>query len=402
MTTVTDPAPNATPRPLSELEASPPAPTGARPWPAPSPNSDWWRGESDAAAENPAGASTAAAPRSKDEDTGTTPDATAGLARHAAKSTKPTVTYTNLAPKTPERAPEAPKRAVEAATPARGAVRPPIRVAGGVSTRTKPAVEPAPAAPIDHAAAAASAPGPVAGPQQADGPGTPATDEAGFPLWPEGQAPVGAPAERAPVAETAPRGGDGAWQASQLQVMRGGRRTTVKPTLPPPPRRATRKPRSPVLGLAALLLLSLLAGFFGWVSADPFWLAVGHARPGTATVTTCAGTGLQARCVGTFAGSSFSRDRVAVSALPPEAQRPGVTVAARMVSAQGRIAYAGRPAALHVRWILGMALVLLCGLGIGWATGAGRLASRRARLIGYVMSVAGPLVLFAGVLAVSW
>ena len=37
---------------------------------------------------------------------------------------------------------------------------------------------------------------------------------------------------------------------------------------PPPPR--------PLPGLAALVLLSLVAAFFAWVSAEPFWLAVGH------------------------------------------------------------------------------------------------------------------------------
>jgi hypothetical protein len=51
---------------------------------------------------------------------------------------------------------------------------------------------------------------------------------------------------------------------------------------------------------------------------------------------------------------------------------------------------------------VGIALVLLCGLGIGWATGAGRLGTRRARLIGYVISLAGPLLFVVGALAVTW
>jgi hypothetical protein len=216
--------------------------------------------------------------------------------------------------------------------------------------------------------------------------------------------PISVQPQPKPVAEKAPPAADpdSSWQAAEIQMMRGGRRTTAKRPVQASPRRVTKKSRPPALGLSALVLLGLLAGFFGWVSADPFWLAVGHAQQGTVTVTKCTGTGLQARCVGTFKGSSFSRDRIAVSALSRAEQRPGVKVTARMVSATGRTAYAGRLASLHLRWILGVALVLLCGLGIGWATGAGRLESRRARLIAYLLSLGGPLLLVAGALAVTW
>ena len=58
-----------------------------------------------------------------------------------------------------------------------------------------------------------------------------------------------------------------------------------------------------------------------------------------------------------------------------------------------------QPADERSRWV---ALVVLCGLGIAWATGAGRLETPRARLTAYAMSVGGPLVLAAGVLAVAW
>jgi hypothetical protein len=37
-----------------------------------------------------------------------------------------------------------------------------------------------------------------------------------------------------------------------------------------------------------------------------------------------------------------------------------------------------RPDDLHLRWAVGLLLVLACGFGIGLATGATRLASRRA------------------------
>jgi hypothetical protein len=166
--------------------------------------------------------------------------------------------------------------------------------------------------------------------------------------------------------------------------------------------RGSAEQRRPAAGLTGLLVLALLAAFFGWVSADPFWLAVGHAETGTAIVTRCAGSGLGARCVGTFTAPDFHRDRVALSALPPGAHHKGVRLPARMVSAGGRIAYAGNPTALHLRWLLGMALVVLCGFGIGWVTGAGRLADHRARVAGYAASVAAPLLLLIGMLIVSW
>jgi hypothetical protein len=163
-----------------------------------------------------------------------------------------------------------------------------------------------------------------------------------------------------------------------------------------------KRQRRPAVGLAGLLLFALLAAFFAWASADPFWLAMGHGERGTATVTECAGSGLGARCVGIFKAPDFGRDRVALSALPRKAQRPGVRVSARMVSRTGRIAYAGGTAALHMRWLLGVLLVLSCGFGVGWATGAGRLADRRSRTAGYAASVAAPFLLLVGMLVVSW
>jgi hypothetical protein len=232
--------------------------------------------------------------------------------------------------------------------------------------------------------------------------GRPATNRAGpvparedgFPLWPDaGQAP-------APAAEPKPPAGSAPWPAPQLRPgqMASSRRPPVRIG-----RRATRQQlRPPALGLALLLLFALLSGFFGWVSADPFWLSVGHAETGTARVTKCAGSGLGARCVGTFTGARFSRDRVALGALPPASHRPGVTVPARMVSSKGRIAYVGNPAALHIRWVLGFVLVALCGVGIAWATGAGRLSPKQARLGGYATSIGAPLLLLIGTLVATW
>ncbi len=218
--------------------------------------------------------------------------------------------------------------------------------------------------------------------------------EDGFPLWPDaGQAPT-------PAAEPKPPAGSAPWPAPQLRP--GQLASSRRPPIRISRRRATGRLRPPAFGLALLLLFALLSGFFGWVSADPFWLSVGHAETGTARVTKCAGSGLGARCVGTFTGPRFSRERVALSALPRGSHRPGVTVPARMVSSKGRIAYVGNPAALHIRWVLGFVLVALCGVGIVWATGAGRLSPKRARMGGYATSIGAPLLLLIGMLVATW
>jgi hypothetical protein len=154
-----------------------------------------------------------------------------------------------------------------------------------------------------------------------------------------------------------------------------------------------------VAGLTALLVFALLSAFLAWVTAEPFWLAARHAAAGTATVTRCAGSGLDRRCVGTFtaADGRFSRVSVPVMGRPPEV---GGAAAARMTSARGTHAYVdtdpGRRAAL------GLGLLLLCGLAIAWGTGARRLATGPARLVAVAGSFTGPLVLFAGMLAATF
>ena len=139
----------------------------------------------------------------------------------------------------------------------------------------------------------------------------------GFPVWPQGGYPPVPPG----VAESPMARDDVAWPAAPLRV---GRPSPADPSTAQPRTPAVKQPRRPAVGLAALLVFALLGGFFGWVSADPFWLSVGHAERGTATVSRCAGSGLTARCVGTFRSPSFARDRVAITALPRQAQRPGV------------------------------------------------------------------------------
>jgi hypothetical protein len=63
-----------------------------------------------------------------------------------------------------------------------------------------------------------------------------------------------------------------------------------------PPRRKPRAPHRAGPGLIALITLGFVAAFFSWVSAEPFWLAVGHGDPGVATVERCSGSGVVQRC----------------------------------------------------------------------------------------------------------
>jgi hypothetical protein len=152
-----------------------------------------------------------------------------------------------------------------------------------------------------------------------------------------------------------------------------------------------------VLGLAAM--------FFAWVSAGPFWLALGHGDRGTATVTRCTGDGFGQRCVGQFTADrgSFTATRVALMGVAAGQRAQGAVVPARMVDRQARQAYVGSaPLLLHLRWALGVVLMLLCGVGIAASTGARRLETARARRAAVLLSLAGPVALWAGFLAVTY
>jgi hypothetical protein len=180
-------------------------------------------------------------------------------------------------------------------------------------------------------------------------------------------------------------------------------REAVGPRLPRPPRR-------PAPGLAVLILLALLAGFFAWVSAEPLWLAVGHGDRGTATVTRCTGTGVGQRCAGEFtaAGGTFTAERVSLLGLGADDRHPGATVPARMVPAKvpaaGTLprAYVGDDVGLHLRWGIGLALMLVCGVGIAWGTGALRLEERRARRSAVLASLGAPVLLMIVFLAATF
>lgn len=175
-----------------------------------------------------------------------------------------------------------------------------------------------------------------------------------------------------------------------------------RPARPPRPR--GRDPRRPVSGLLALLVLALVAMFFSWVSAEPFWLAVGHGRPGTATVAGCTGSGVTQRCTGEFttADGAYTVRPIALFGVEP-GLRAGSVVPARMVSTDSRQAYVGATGVLvHLRWSLGFVLVVLCGLGIAGLTGVRRLESARTRRAALLVSLAGPLALLAGFLVTAY
>ncbi|SCL27047.1 hypothetical protein GA0070616_3424 [Micromonospora nigra] len=169
------------------------------------------------------------------------------------------------------------------------------------------------------------------------------------------------------------------------------------------PRRATHPPE-PVRGLAALLALSLAGAFFSWVSAEPFWIAVGHARPGTVVVLDCSGGGLTQRCRGIFraADDGFLAHGVRVSGVPGDRAVPGARLAARMTGPDGGTAYADDGAGAHLRWLLGLLAVVGCGVGVARATGATRLPDPRHRRWAVGVAVTAPLLITAGFLAAAW
>ena len=178
-----------------------------------------------------------------------------------------------------------------------------------------------------------------------------------------------------------------------------GRVPVGGPVRPPKP------PRRPASGLAGLVLLALLSSFFAWVSVEPLWLAFGHGDLGTATVIDCTGQGISQRCRGEFvsADGTFSAEDVRLVGLPAGDRIEDWQVIARMIDADSHTAYVGTGSAtLHLRWGLGLTLVMLCGIGIVWATGAGRLPDRSARRGAVLVGLAGPLAITAGFLAATF
>jgi hypothetical protein len=243
-----------------------------------------------------------------------------------------------------------------------------------------------------------------------------------------------APAAAGPTAETPTKlatapasAAGGAWPAAEAPNRLGAATTApasaaggARPTAEARTRRATapadgrrgqpprRKPRAPHRagpGLIALITFGLVTAFFSWVSAEPFWLAVGHGDPGIATVARCSGSGIVQRCTGSFAAADGSYRVRTVTLLGIDAAHrvPESTGAAWMVNPNSRQAYVATAAPLvHLRWVLGFALVLICGFAIAVLTGTRQLETLRSRRGAQLMCVAGPLLLLAGFLFATY
>ncbi|WP_433347123.1 hypothetical protein [Micromonospora sp. CA-111912] len=306
--------------------------------------------------------------------------------------------------------------------PAAEPTGPPAANAAGTPRPTGPIALPGPTRPT-ALPGPATEPRPTAVPGQATGgPGRPVEVE------PTTGAPVGAVPRRVPVRQPGgrPRPGtavgdppgsdDGLfwapieevhWDGTPLgeghgrwrhgdgdRVARARRRQADRPARPPEPWR----------GLSALLALSLLAAFFAWVSVGPFWLAVGHRVTGTVEVDECTGGGLTQRCRGIFTADDgrYVAFGVRISGVPAERSAAGSVLPAGMTGPASDAAYADTGVGRHLRWLLGLLLVLACGGAIARCTGATLFVDRRARRWAVAAAVAGPLVITAGFLANAW
>lgn len=182
------------------------------------------------------------------------------------------------------------------------------------------------------------------------------------------------------------------------------KKPAAEAALPRPPR-PPKPQRDPVYGLAGVILFSLLASFFAWVSAEPLWLAVGHGDVGTATVASCTGRGLGQHCRGEFTAADglFKARDIRLIGVEGRHRTASAQVAARMTGADSQKAYVGAGTGpLHLRWSLGLGVILLCSTGVGWAAGALRLSERRYRRPAALISLAGPLLLTVGFLAAAY
>ncbi|MBM0278029.1 hypothetical protein, partial [Micromonospora tarensis] len=163
-------------------------------------------------------------------------------------------------------------------------------------------------------------------------------------------------------------------------------------------------PPDPLPGLAALVVLSLVAAFFAWVSAGPFWLAVGHARVGTVVLDDCTGDGLSQRCRGIFLADDgrFVAHGVRVGGVPAGSTAAGTSLPARMTGPDSGTAYADVGVGRHLRWLPGLLVVLGCTAGIVRCTGSARVPGRRHRRWAVAAAIAGPVLITAGFLVAAW
>ncbi|MDG4807779.1 hypothetical protein O7634_13570 [Micromonospora sp. WMMD1120] len=163
-------------------------------------------------------------------------------------------------------------------------------------------------------------------------------------------------------------------------------------------------PPDPLPGLAALVGLTLATAFFAWVSAGPFWLAVGHARAGAVVLDDCTSDGLTQRCRGTFLADDgrFVAHGVRVTGVPAGADVAGTSLPAGMIGADSGTAYADVGVSRHLRWLPGLLVVLGCTAGIVRCTGSARLPGRRHRRWAVVAAVSGPVLITVGFLIAAW
>ncbi|MFD0556867.1 hypothetical protein ACFQ3B_07395 [Stackebrandtia endophytica] len=169
----------------------------------------------------------------------------------------------------------------------------------------------------------------------------------------------------------------------------------------PRPRR-DREPRSPAVVLPTLILFIGIAAFFSWVSAEPFLISIGHHVTGTVTVNECHAEGFAPRCQGKFVPDSGGDSQPAMRITgDTTVERPGETVAAQAVSHDSTSVYIGDDLGLGLRWGLGLAIVVGCGFAIAWISGAWRFAGK-SRLAAVAASMAAPLLIWLGALALTW
>ena len=340
-----------------------------RPWPAPGPDATWWRSEP----------SESASPRADHEAESASPraDQVAEPAAEAAED--------------PAEPGPRPARTSPFATP------PVIRRVRAKPAPDKASAKAAPAEATKTAAAdiAKSAPTPAepdAVPPQADDPllRQALADEAtvdGRPIV----VPAAVPGQRQPV-----------------KAMRPPRARPARPPRPP------RNPMRPWLAMPALVLLALATSFFAWVSAEPFWLAVGHGARGMATILPTEATtvdtadpadlGWRTRaCRASFIaeGGAFTVSRVVLAGVTGSACTAGTRLPAQMVSADGERAYPVDRGDLTLRWSVGLVLIVLCGLAIMVVTGALRFVGWR-RVTTTALSLGAPLLVTFGILAATF
>ncbi|HIW63650.1 MAG TPA: hypothetical protein H9881_14420 [Candidatus Stackebrandtia excrementipullorum] len=161
-------------------------------------------------------------------------------------------------------------------------------------------------------------------------------------------------------------------------------------------------PRRPQVMLPMVILLTGVAAFFSWVSAEPFWLYTGHEVTGTVTVAECDTEGFAPRCQGRFVPHSGGETQPVLRISgDTHAERAGETVTGQVVSHRSTSVYIGDDLGLLLRWSVGLGLVIATGFAIAWATGAWRFPGR-LRAGAVAVSLAGPLLIWLGALALTW